>query len=128
MSGNPVWLITGSRTPIGSFGRSLRNITADKLAEHVLLNVLKRAEIEPAQVDGIVLGHGYQSSYTPNIARFAALNAALPATIPAMTVQRQCGSGMEAVNLASREIQLERGDIYIAGGMESMSTVPYLLP
>jgi acetyl-CoA C-acetyltransferase len=123
-----VWLITGSRTPIGSFGRTLKNVTVDKLAEHVLKNAIRRAGISPGQVDGIVLGHGYQSAYTPNTARFAALNAGLPSQIPAMTVQRQCGSGMQAVNLAANEIMLGNGDIYIAGGVESMSTVPYLLP
>lgn len=125
---NPVWLITGVRTPIGSFGRSLSGVTVDKLAEHVLLSVLRRAQIDALQVDGIVLGHGYQSGYTPNTARFAAVNAGLPATIPAMTVQRQCGSGMEAANIVMRQIQMSAGDLYIAGGVESMSTVPYLLP
>jgi acetyl-CoA C-acetyltransferase len=127
-SKHPAYLIAGIRTPMGSFGRSLAAVTVDKLAEHVLLSVLRRANVDPLQIDGIVLGHGYQSSYTPNTARFAAINAGLPATIPAMTVQRQCGSGMEAVNIASRQVQLGAGELYIAGGVESMSSVPYLLP
>ena len=123
-----VCLINGSRTPIGTFGKSLSRVTVDKLAEHAMVHSIRKAGVDPNQVDGIILGHGYQSAYTPNTARFAALNAGLPASIPAMTVQRQCGSGMEAVNLAAKEILLGNGDIYMAGGVESMSTVPYLLP
>lgn len=123
-----VWLVAGSRTPIGSYGRSLRDVTVDKLAGHVMVQALRRAGVSANQVDGIILGHGYQSSYTPNTARFSALNAGLPASIPALTVQRQCGSGMEAVNLAMDKIKLGRGDIYLVGGAESMSTVPFLVP
>lgn len=123
-----VCLIGGSRTPIGTFGKSLKRMPVDKLAQHSLLNTVRKTGINPNQVDGIILGHGYQSAYTPNTARFAALNAGLPASIPAMTVQRQCGSGMEAIDIAARNIMLNDGDVYIAGGVESMSTVPYLLP
>ena len=123
-----VWLIQGSRTAIGTYGRSLRGLTVDKLAEHVMRQAIRKAGISAGAIDGIILGHGYQTSYTPNTARFAALNAGLPASIPAMTVQRQCGSGMEAVNLAMKDIALGYGDIYLAGGAESMSTIPYLLP
>jgi acetyl-CoA C-acetyltransferase len=123
-----VCLINGSRTPIGTMGKSLSRVTVDKLAEHVLVHAIRKAAVDPNQVDGIILGHGYQSAYTPNTARYAALNAGLPASIPAMTVQRQCGSGMEALNLAAKEILLGNGDVYLAGGVESMSTVPYLIP
>jgi acetyl-CoA C-acetyltransferase len=123
-----VCLINGSRTPIGTFGRSLSRVSVDKLAQHAMLNAIRKSGVKPNDIDGIILGHGYQSAYTPNTARFAALNAGLPASIPAMTVQRQCGSGMEAVDLAAKEIMLGNGDIFLAGGVESMSTVPYLLP
>ncbi len=123
-----VWLIDGSRTPIGSYGRSLRSITVDKLAEHVFRQALRRSGVSASQLDGIILGHGYQSSYTPNTARFSALNAGIPANVPAMTVQRQCASGMEAVNLGMKDILLGHGDLFLVGGAESMSTIPYLLP
>jgi acetyl-CoA C-acetyltransferase len=123
-----VWLVAGSRTPIGSFGRSLRSVTVDKLAAHVMKSVLERANLAPSKIDSIILGHGYQTSYTPNTARYSALLADLPASIPAMTIQRQCGSGMEAATLASHEILLGKSDIVMAGGVESMSTVPYLIP
>lgn len=123
-----VWLVIGSRTPIGSFGRSLKSVNIDKLAAHAMTEAIRRAGIAPNAYDGIILGHGYQTSYTPNTARYAALNAGLPASIPALTVQRQCGSGMEAAHLAANEIRLGNADLTPAGGAESMSTIPYMLP
>ncbi len=122
------WLLTGSRTPIGSFKKSLRDIPVEKLAEVAMRSALIKAAIPAEQYDGIMLGHGYQSSLAPNTARCASLGAGIPASVPAMTLQRQCGSGMEAVNAAMKEIFLENGDLYLAGGAESMSGVPYLLP
>jgi len=127
-SGKKIFLLSGSRTPIGSFGKSLKSVTVDKLAAHVMVNAIRRAGINASQVEGLYLGHGYQSSYTPNTARFALLEAGLPASITAATVQRQCGSGMEAVAQAMREIALGDADILMAGGAESMSTIPYMLP
>jgi acetyl-CoA C-acetyltransferase len=123
-----VWLVAGSRTPIGSFGKSLRKLKVDKLASHSMLQAVRRSGMSPDSFDGIILGHGYQTSYTPNTARFSALNAGLPASIPALTVQRQCGSGMEAAHLAANEIRLGSAELMLAGGVESMSTIPYMLP
>lgn len=123
-----VWLVDGSRTPIGTFGKTLKTIPVEKLAEHVMKNAIRRTGIKPTQIDGIIIGHRGQSAYAPNTGRFSALNAGLPASIPAMTVHRECGSGMQAVNDASDQIRLGRGDVYVAGGVESMSTVPYLTP
>ncbi len=123
-----VFLVGGSRTPIGSFGKSLRSVPVDKLASHSMTHALRRAGVPAGSLDGIILGHGYQTSYTPNTARVASLGANLPATVPAMTVQRQCGSGMEAINVASAQIMLGKADLMLAGGAESMSTVPYLIP
>jgi len=123
-----VWLVAGSRTPIGSFGKSLRSVTVDKLAAHAMQRAVHRSGIHPTKIDSIILGHGYQSSYTPNTARHSALLADFPAAIPAMTIQRQCGSGMEAANLGANEILLGKSDIVLAGGTESMSTVPYMIP
>jgi acetyl-CoA C-acetyltransferase len=122
-----VFLVAGSRTPIGSFGRSLRSVEVDKLAAHAMKSATQRAKISLANVDSIILGHGYQSTYTPNTARVSALLAGFPATIPAMTVQRQCGSGMQAAMIGASEIALGQSEIVLAGGCESMSTVPYLL-
>ena len=125
---NDVWLLAGTRTPIGSFGRSLKSVGVDRLAAHVMTQAVRRAGVDAGSLDTIILGHAYQTSYTPNTARFSALVAEFPASIPAMTVQRQCGSGMEAVNLGANEIQLGRADLVLAGGVESMSTIPYMLP
>jgi acetyl-CoA C-acetyltransferase len=122
-----VVLLGGSRTAIGVFGKSLKRVRVDKLAEHVLRHSMRRAGINPAVVDGVVLGHGFQSSLTPNLARFSWINAGFPASTPAWTVQMQCASGMKAVNDAMDQIWLGNGDVYVAGGAESMSTIPYLV-
>lgn len=122
-----VVLLSGSRTPIGSFGRSLSRIRVDKLAEHAVRNALRRSGVQPGQVDGIILGHAFQSGYTPNTARHTWLNAGFPASAIGDTVQIQCGSGMKAVNDAMDQIRLGYGDLYVAGGAESMSTIPYLV-
>jgi len=127
-SGHKVYILSGSRTPIGSFGRSLKNLTVDKLAAHVMLNAIRRAGIDANALEQIILGHGYQSSYTPNTARFTQLECGLPSSIPAYTVQRQCGSGMQAVNDGMRLIAMGDADLVLAGGAESMSTIPYLIP
>lgn len=125
---NKVFLVSGSRTPIGSFGKSLQKVPVEKLASHSMTHAVRRAGIDAGRLGGVILGHGYQSSYAPNTARVAALDANLPATVPAMTVQRQCGSGMEAINLASEKIMLGKADLMLAGGAESMSLIPYMIP
>lgn len=127
MKGNKALLIAGVRTPIGSFGRSLSEHTVDQLAEHVVRHAINRSGLTAGQFDGFILGHAFQSGFTPNTARFVWNNAKLPASTWAYTVQDQCGSGMKAVNLAMDEIALGHGELYLAGGAESMSTVPYMV-
>ena len=122
------WLISGVRTPIGSFGKSLRSVKVDTLAAHVMKGALRRGKVTPSMLDAVILGHGYQTSYTPNTGRVSAQLAGIPDSVPAMTVQRQCGSGMEAANLAAEKIWLGKADLVLAGGAESMSTIPYQLP
>ena len=123
-----VLLVNGSRTPIGSFGRSLKSHPVDKLAEHAMVQALRRAGVTADQVDSVILGHAFQSSLTPNLARFAWVNAGLPVHVNAHTVQIQCGSGMLAVNQAMDKIVLGDSEVVVAGGAESMSTIPYLVP
>lgn len=124
-----IWLIDGSRTPIGSYGKSLRSVGVIPMTAHVFKNAIRRAGIAPEQIDGIYVGNKYQGcSNFVNLARLAALDAGVPAHVPAATVQRECGSGMEAAVEAMKEIGVGAGDIYLAGGVESMSTVPYMLP
>ena len=122
------WLISGVRTPIGSFGKSLRSTTVDKLAAHVIKGVLRRSHVNPSMLDAVIMGHGYQSSYTPNTGRVSAQLAGVPDSVPAVTVQRQCGSGMEAANNAAEKIWLGKADLVLAVGAESMSTIPYQMP
>lgn len=123
-----VLVLGGSRTPIGSFGRSLRGFEAEELATESMMHAIRRAGINAGQLDGVVLGHGYQSPYAPNTARVSALEAGIPASVPAKTIQRQCGSGMESVNEASEKIMVGNADLMLAGGAESMSNVPYVYP
>jgi acetyl-CoA acetyltransferase family protein len=122
-----VALLAGSRTPIGSFGRSLRKTRVDKLAEHAMRHAMRRAGVQPGQVSGVILGHAYQSSLTPNTARHTWVKAGWPSHVPGYTIQIQCGSGMKAVNEAMDQIFLGNGDLFVAGGAESMSTIPYLV-
>jgi acetyl-CoA acetyltransferase family protein len=127
MTGKKVALLAGSRTPIGTFGRSLRKMRVDKLAEHSIRHAMRRAGVAPGQIDGVILGHAFQSSLTPNTARHTWVKAGWPHHVPAYTIQIQCGSGMKAVNEAMDQIALGNGDLFVAGGAESMSTIPYLV-
>jgi len=127
MTGKKVALLAGSRTPIGSFGRGLRKMRVDKLAEHSIRHAMRRAGVTPGQIDGLILGHAFQSSLTPNTARHTWVKAGWPHHVPAYTIQIQCGSGMKAVNEAMDQIFLGNGDLFVAGGAESMSTIPYLV-
>src|SRR4051812_15942147 len=90
-------------------------------------HAIRRAHITSEQVDGDILGHAYQTSLTPNLARCAWLNGGWSATAPAHTLHIQCGSGMKAVNSAMDQIWLGYGNLMVAGGAESMSTIPYLV-
>ena len=128
MSSKKALLIDGVRTPIASYGRGLADVTVDKLAEHTLLQLLNRTNLDASGFDGFIMGHAFQSGLTPNTARFTWLNAGLPSSVYGYTIQIQCGSGMKAVNNAMDSIATGHGDLYIAGGAESMSTIPYIAP
>jgi len=122
-----VVLLDGSRTPIASHGKDLRRVPVDKLTEHVMRNVLRRVGLSSEQIDGVVWGCAYMTSLTPNLGRKAWLDAGFSATTPAHTLHIQCGSGMKTINTAMDQIWLGYGDIMLAGGAESMSTIPYLV-
>jgi len=120
-------IVAASRTAIGKIGGSLKNVLVEHLASAVILETLRRANVAPREVDEVILGHAKQSSDTPNLARVAALYADMPVDIPAYTVHRQCGSGMQAVISAAQAILLGDADVVLAGGAESMSTAQYYL-
>jgi len=122
-----VVIIDGVRTPAGNHGGALRDITATALAQTVIKNLLERTKIDPASIDEVIFGCIAQPSDAPNIARIAALLAGIPKEVPAYTVARNCDSGMDAIVNAYKSIVIGDGDIYLVGGVESMSNIPYII-
>lgn len=120
-------LCQGLRTAIGHFSKSLVDIPPEELMGAVIRELLKRAKLDPKHVDGVMVGWVGQGSHAPNIARIAALKGRLPEKAHAVTVQANCVSGMEAISSAARHIIMGEGELYIAGGTESMSTFPYVI-
>ena len=120
-------LCTGVRTAIGHFAKSLIHQSPEDLMASVIREILKRAKIDPKIVDGVMVGWVGQGSHAPNIARIAALKGRLAEKVQAYTIQANCVSGMEAISSAARHIILGEGELYIAGGTESMSTFPYAI-
>lgn len=121
-----VVIVDGVRTPSGNHGGALRTILARDLAALVIRGILERTKIDPASVDEVILGCVAQPSDAANIARVAALFAGIPNKVPAYTVARNCNSAMDAIIHAWRQIQLDEGTIYVVGGVESMSNIPYI--
>ena len=122
-----VVIAAGGRTPIGSFGGVLKEVSARQLAETAIRGVIDRAGLSAEQIDEVILGNCIQRTDTPNIARVAALDAGLGKEVTGFTIQRQCASGMQAIASAASQIMLGDSEIVIAGGVESMSSAPYIL-
>ena len=121
-------IIAALRTPIGRYGGALASVRPDDLAAHVLRAVIEQTGIDPALIDDIYFGAANQSGEdNRNVARMAGLLAGLPDTVPGATVNRLCASGLEAINIAARMIESGHGDVFLAGGVESMSRAPYVL-
>src|SRR5207244_3202761 len=108
-------------------GWGLAAVSAVKLGEICIQAAFKRADLEPKQVDEVIMGNELQAGLGQNPARQAAINAGLPVEIPALTINKVCGSGLKAVALAAQAVKLGDADIVVAGGMESMSRAPYLI-
>ncbi|MFL5575733.1 MAG: 3-oxoadipyl-CoA thiolase [Gemmatimonadaceae bacterium] len=123
------FLVDGLRTPIGSFGGSLSEVRPDDMAALVIQRLLERhPRLDPARITDVILGCANQAGEdNRNVARMAALLAGLPPSVPGETVNRLCASGMSAVAHAARAVRLGEGDIYVAGGVESMTRAPYVL-
>jgi acetyl-CoA acyltransferase len=123
------YIVDGVRTPIGSFGGSLCDVRPDDLAAHVIAKLLERhPQIDRAEITDVVLGCANQAGEdNRNVARMAGLLAGLPTSVPGETVNRLCASGMSAVTSAARAVKLGEGDLYIAGGVESMTRAPYVM-
>ncbi len=123
-----VVFVGAARTPIGKLGGSLATMTAAQLGTVAIQAALNRAKVAPSQVDEVYLGCAIQAGQGQNVARQASVNAGLPVTVPATTVNVMCGSGMHAVNLAAKLIAMGDAEVMVAGGTESMSSAPYLVP
>ena len=117
------------RTPIGALGGALARVRPDDMAALVLKTILESNKLDPALVDEVILGCANQAGEdNRNVARMSLLLAGFPPSVPGITVNRLCASGLAAVNIAARAIRAGEGDIFIAGGVESMSRAPYSLP
>jgi len=120
-------IVSGVRTPVGDFGGSLKKVSGLNLARTAVEEALNRAGISRDQVEEIILGNCIQRSDEPNLARCVAVESGFPKETTGFTIQRQCSSGMQAMVSAAQEIVLGDAEIIVAGGMEAMSNVPYVL-
>ncbi len=124
-----VVIIDAVRTPIGALGGGLSKVRPDDLAAHILLSLLNRTQIDPGLIEEVYLGCANQAGEdNRNVARMATLLAGFPLEVSAVTINRLCASGLNAINMAARAIRCGEGDVFIAGGVESMSRAPYSLP
>lgn len=122
-----VVIVEALRTAVGKFGGSLRDIPAPDLGANVIQELLYRTGIGGNQVDEVIMGNVLQAGIGQNSARQAAIKAGIPVEVPCFVVNKVCGSGLKAINLAAQTIALGDADIVVAGGMENMSQAPYLL-
>ena len=123
------YLIDGIRTPVGSFGGALASVRADDLAAHVIQSLMERhPDLDPKAIDDVIMGCANQAGEdNRNIARMASLLAGLPSSVPGETVNRLCASGLSALVHAARAVASRDGDLFIAGGVESMTRGPYVM-
>jgi acetyl-CoA C-acetyltransferase len=125
---NDVVIISGCRTPIGKFQGSLADLSAPQLGAIAVREAVKRASVQPRQVDECIMGNVVSAGLGQNPARQAAIYGGLPPEVGAMTINKVCGSGLKAVALAAQAVETGNSSLVVAGGMESMTNAPYLLP
>ncbi|MFC0273659.1 thiolase family protein [Metabacillus herbersteinensis] len=119
---NKAVIVKAKRSPIGKKGGILKDLRCETLAATVIKNIIEECQLDPEEISDVILGNAVGPG--GNIARLSSLSAGLPVHVPGLTIDRQCGSGLEAINLAARFVQAGAGDIYLAGGVESTSTEP----
>lgn len=125
---NDVVIVAATRTAIGSFQGALANVPAVDLGAAVIKRLLEQTQLDPAQVDEVILGQVLTAGAGQNPARQAAIKAGLPYSVPALTLNKVCGSGLKALHLAAQAIRCGDAEVVIAGGQENMSLAPYVLP
>ncbi|MEI2831040.1 acetyl-CoA C-acetyltransferase [Pseudomonas mosselii] len=125
---NEVVIVAATRTAIGSFQGALANVSAVELGAAVIRQLLAQTQLDPAQVDEVILGQVLTAGAGQNPARQAAVKAGLPYEVPALTLNKVCGSGLKALHLAAQAIRCGDAEVVIAGGQESMSLAPYVMP
>ena len=123
-----VVIVSAARTPIGSFGGALKGVPTRKLGTIAIKGAVERAGIKPEMVDEVIMGVVLQGALGQNVARQMTLDAGLPIEVPAMTINKVCGSGLRAVELAAQIIKAGDADILVAGGAENMSATAYAMP
>lgn len=123
-----VVIVGAARTAIGSYGGSLKGVSARELGKIVIKEAIKRAGIQPEQVEEVIMGDVLQGGLGQNVARQMTLDAGIPKEVPAMTINKVCGSGLRAVELAAQIIKAGDADIIVAGGAENMSATAYAMP
>tara|TARA_A100001037_G_scaffold274982_1_gene273171 strand:- start:4858 stop:6045 length:1188 start_codon:yes stop_codon:yes gene_type:complete len=120
-------IVSGARTPVGRFGGAFKDISAPDLGATAIKAALERAGISPDMVDEVVLGNAIQSAEAGYAARLASLKSGIPHEVPTIAVNRQCSSGLEAINMAAQLIRTGEAEIAVAGGTENMSQIPFLV-
>lgn len=125
---NDVVIVAATRTAIGSFQGALANVPAVELGAAVIKHLLEQTRLDPAQVDEVILGQVLTAGAGQNPARQAAIKAGLPYSVPALTLNKVCGSGLKALHLAAQAIRCGDAEVVIAGGQENMSLSPYVMP
>src|SRR5438309_2147986 len=123
-----VVISSGCRTPVGKFQGSLSDLSAPQLGAIVVREALKRADVEVAEIDECIMGNVVSAGLGQNPARQAAIFGGLSPAVGAMTINKVCGSGLKSVALAAQAVQTGNSSVVVAGGMESMTNAPYLLP
>src|SRR5258707_8928513 len=122
-----VVIVGGARTPIGRYGGPLRNVHPADLGAAAAIAAMARAGVPPAAFDEVLIGHGRQAGSGPNPARQVGIRAGIPDTVPAQTINKACASGMQTIATGAQAILLGDADVILAGGIQSMSRVPYLV-
>jgi len=122
------WIVDAVRTPIGRYGGALASVRPDDLAAAVIRAIVERTGIDPADIEDVILGCANQAGEdNRNVARMASLVAGLPVEVAGLTVNRLCGSGLQAINSAAHAVAVDDGDVFIAGGVESMTRAPFVM-